>query len=349
MDVNYYARHILRWLYKSLLIAICFIVVAYVVNARAGVFDFQANLSNPSFVDITAGTAVILLFYVILISLVVRLYFETDKSRGFYTFPKWIQQLLLAILAGSLVICINCLILQILLGRKNHDILFSSYWYTDFLYFAPFLVGYIVLIYRYPTRMIPPVKLIQEGNGVVTDGEQRMEKEALAGDLTKEYLRLWRQQRNPEVLLVYLKAILPGPPAEYGSAVRFFDIVFMETTATGLILYLLNGQTLPTKIKSAQIEEWDLKGWFVNTSRSFYTNMLYVKYPLDKMNYPKSGADRHLTLHDGLVASFAKALSPKKLQRLLLVSRHQDQKIKEFLENINQLGYSEWGAYVLKD
>jgi|GEM_PF-1458260 len=159
MDLISYSRYLLKAVLKWLPIGGCFFFVAYVVHAKATFFEFRTNFQHPDFPIVMLFSAFVLLCYALIISLVLRVYFERLQTLPFGQLHLRMWQVLLALMATGLIICINSLLLQIFRGSEQQDILFSSYWYTDFLYFIPFVIGYTLSIYRFPRLMIPSLKL----------------------------------------------------------------------------------------------------------------------------------------------------------------------------------------------
>lgn len=313
---------------KFLLTFSTVLIAAYVINARHHFFDISENLTASRFRMMLWGTVVLLSFYLCMLTFVINVYFEHFKNGHRSKLYGIIWRLFYGVLATFPVLAVHALFLQILLDRQPAEILFSSYWTTDFLYFAPFLFGYILLIYCHPSAMM-----------------FRVWKEKVDA-IETSFIELWREKRNPEFLLEHLRAVISGGYTMHPRKVRFFDILFIKVTSAGLVLYFTNGGQMPIKLTTADIEDWKLSGWFVRTSRYFFVNMLYVKYPLDSINYYKEGDCRYLTLEDETMKSAMENLSTEKTKEQLRVTRTLDKNVKDFLNNINQLGEEGWEEYI---
>lgn len=124
-----------------------FTIFSLWINLGSAGFDLARRLQSKRFISVWIGTILLLMVYAILVkylhtALVTRRTFGVDAKRNFIIY---------LLCSLCIILAIHGLILEVLLPDKPGLILFSyAYLTTDFWFFSPIVLGYILFIHWFP-------------------------------------------------------------------------------------------------------------------------------------------------------------------------------------------------------
>lgn len=315
------AKYILRYV----VIVFLLLMVAYAINLTHLVFDPVDRMQADSFWPIYYVTVFLIFGYTCWVNWVYNTVLESPwndrrfSNRGF-------RSALYILLAGIPVIVVHSLFVHagiILKWKPGVDLdlqlIKSNYWKKDFVYFAVPLCAAIALFYFFPSSRL--------FKGPVRN----------ADIAAIDYLQVWKLYRSPDALLRHLRRVMDTEVVFDGAGVRLFDIVFILFENGGYFAILTNGEKCLVQFSQDSLGQWPLGAWFVKIRDKVYVNMLYVRYPVKNV--------KELSLEDRTDASLFKG-DRLAGRELLVPSRRLSENVKDFLNNINQLGDEGWEEHI---
>lgn len=192
---------------RGLLTAMCYLLgcmlLSLWINLGSAGLDVDERLMSPRFVPIYLGTVLLLLLYAVLINAVHDAVIKRDRSAG------WGRGSTLVYFGAAmlLILSIHALILEILLPDSPGLVLLSeAYLLTDFWFFFPVLLTYIVMLYRYPEWGLLQEAAAKQQRKV--DGPSSFSKPPLQP--SKQWMPRWQPTAVPR-MLGYVPQRLLGP------------------------------------------------------------------------------------------------------------------------------------------
>ncbi|ERJ61309.1 hypothetical protein [Sphingobacterium paucimobilis] len=262
------------------------------------------------------GTMMLHIIYAVWVSIVYRLLFGRLSD-----IPKWLKTALYLFAAVIPPVLMHVVLLQILVFSQMGMLYNTSYWITDFPFFAVPLLLYILVVCYWPKASLLP-------QGRMTDRDSR----------AKNFMNSWIGSRKMFFLMSYLDLIYGSSVVYQDHKVRIKDILVI-TFEEGVYFFILrDGTKIATSLNSVDIDKWLLANWFLTTSRWTYVNMLYVQEP--------EVGDKYLKLTYSVNEQIKETPNYAKIKAALPINRKQQPKLDEFVLHKESLSHEGWDEMI---
>ncbi|TJZ49861.1 hypothetical protein FAZ15_22145 [Sphingobacterium olei] len=316
---------IIKYIAKCFVIIFSLFMVAYVINLTHLIFDPADRMQASSFWPVYHVTIILIFCYALWINWMYNVTLESAWKTEWLS-KTYIRTVLYVLLASVPIIVVHGLFVHagvILTWRSGVDldlhIIKSNYWRKDFVYFAIPLFATQALFYFFPALRFFRGKSRKVDLSAIDD------------------LQFWKLSHKPDVLLKHLRQVISTEVIFDGIKIRVFDIVFIVFENGFYFAILTNGEKCLIQFSKDSLAQWPLGKWFVKIKDKVHINMLYVKYPVKNIKELRLENETNAALfRDGRLSR----------EELLFTGRRLEKNVKDFLNNINQLGEEGWEEYI---
>lgn len=129
-------------------------------------------------------------------------------------------------------------------------------------------------------------------------------------------------------------------PRHKGMAVRFFDMVFIESYSTERYVILSDGERMLCDHIMDELRKRGLDIWMLKISKNYYINMMLVFYPI-------ASRSRKLDLQPEVYEQMLKKLDPERIKKMLEIGPGMKSTlVKDFLANKNRMDHKGWDDFI---